>query len=318
MDLFKEARWYFSEAQRLKWYKEGIRDLLLKPRLPRFGIMAKQCGRECIRVLFLRQSQSKPLELFADLGNMEFNDPCRVCIEDKYTTRMEEIFIQVTETFESLSNELLRHDTSLELNQETAAKKTQLQDLASKLRMLKEGMTHDAIVDFFSYYVARELYSELGADVFMENYKSFEEAIEECHAKKDELDLVCPVLPSALTKSRAKTLLLDHADGSFSSVSTAGAPYPFWSNADGTGALFAKTSERKLYPISGSGINMSADMESLTTYLAVLAARGTNSYADPSATDLEWSEKVEANPYYAWFMASVTPADDSQGTIWLF
>jgi hypothetical protein len=97
MDLFQEGRWFFDETDRVTWYQDIIRKVLVKPRLPRFGIMQTSCAgpAECQNVLRLRNDPdyaeeqgyprefAQPLGLFADIGNMELNDPVRPLSEPK-------------------------------------------------------------------------------------------------------------------------------------------------------------------------------------------------------------------------------------------
>ena len=51
MDLYQEAGWTFTEMDRVEYYRNGIQELLIKPRLPRFGIMRSDCTEPCAFVL---------------------------------------------------------------------------------------------------------------------------------------------------------------------------------------------------------------------------------------------------------------------------
>lgn len=124
----------------------------------------------------------------------------------------------------------------------------------------------------------------------------------------------CP--PFNITLEDATTALLNHADNTFSSVTTAGSPFPFWSEADGTGAMFAGTN-----PVGGSGVDMSAPTLSAAAYFdmgnyytnrdgwsPMYAVNGSadDGFADPLTADALWQGMVETNPVYAWFMAGET------------
>jgi hypothetical protein len=302
MDMFEEARWTFSTFDRVAWYRSVVQDLLIGPLLPRFGILANDCPRQCIGLLLLRLRN--PIALFADIGNMEFNNPCRMCIEEKYTLRVEELYASIAPTFGVLGAEALRYNDSLEDSEENAETKNELQDIASKLGQLAVSVTKDDVVAFYSYYVTRSLYAQLGTSEYMAGYEAFDPLIQACIATKDVLDMVCPEPYSEMTEPKAQEHLAKHADSSaFSGVNSAGSPFPFWAGRDGTGAMFGKNAESTLFPVSGSGIDMSADIFSLTSYLNMTQ----DGFADPSSP--EWQTMVETNPIYAWFMASLTPAD---------
>ena len=73
-------------------------------------------------------------------------------------------------------------------------------------------------------------------------------------------------------------------------MTTAGAPFPLWSEGDGTGYLFEGNS-----PVGGSGIDMSAPLDSLAGYL--FSTILFNSSVDP--TSEAWTSYVERNPLYA-------------------
>jgi hypothetical protein len=176
------------------------------------------------------------------------------------------------------------------------------------------------VVELISYYTARGLYAEIGTKSYTERYNSFQELIEDCHAQKDELNLTCPILPPDLTPAMARKHLESHADGAFSSFATAGAPFPFWSKEDGTGALFENNEGATLTPVSGSGLVMSAKISSLADYLDIFnyddeemwnPVYGGGGITDPSAH--LWHDMVETNPVYAWFMAGLEPADTEFG-----
>jgi hypothetical protein len=329
MDMYKEARWTFSEKNRVDWYETVVEGLLVKPRLPRFGILSTDCAGDCFRLLIIRNSpeflglpaeSANPMALFADIGNMELNDKCKMCIEKNYPYRIEESYDAVPRNFNALREELMRFKDSLEDTEENAATKKKIDEIASKCVKIVESVTRDDIVEVISYYTGRGLYANIGVKSYTERYNGFQEVIEECHARKDELNLTCPILPSDLTPSMAGKHLENHADGPFSRFSTAGAPFPFWSKKDGTGALFESNDQATLSPVSGSGIVMSAKMTSLADYLDIFnyddkeiwnPVYGRGSFADPSSR--LWHDMVETNPFYAWFMADLELADTEFG-----
>jgi hypothetical protein len=160
------------------------------------------------------------------------------------------------------------------------------------------------------------LYSELGVKGYKENYAAFDESIEKCLSLGALLGLTCPKKSEDVSVLTAKRHLLAHADNTFSSVTTSGAPMPFWSEKDGTGSLLvANPTTGLLYPVSGSGVNMSAPMDSLTTYLSSFVFQ-PEVLVDPMSK--EWQDMVETNPMYAWFMASLTPSDPGTSKLLLY
>jgi hypothetical protein len=133
---------------------------------------------------------------------------------------------------------------------------------------------------------------------------------------------VCPM--TTATPADAQQALLNHADNVFSSVTTAGSPLPMWSEGDGTGNIFEGTS-----PVSGSGVDMSANLFSLVAYLDLsnygnatawtpLYTNGRDGYADPVTPDGAWTALVEPNPVYAWFMAGLTNAEHRKYALYSF
>jgi hypothetical protein len=323
MDLFQEARWFFDETDRVTWYQDVVRKLLVKPRLPRFGIMQTNCPTECETVLRLRNDAdyaeemgyprefAQPLGLFADIGNMELNDPCRDCIETNFETTIQSLEGYVKNAFGVLAMELGRFYqdgvTSDTLNEEGQGT---VLDLINKTTTLATDTTRADVEEFYSYYVTRGLYSQLGVGRYLAGYQQLRGFLETCN---ETVSLVCP--PTTATPADAQQALLNHADNVFSSVTTAGSPLPMWSEGDGTGNIFEGTS-----PVSGSGVDMSANLFSLVAYLDLfnygnatawspLYTNGTDGYADPVTPDGAWTALVEPNPVYAWFMAGLTNAE---------
>jgi hypothetical protein len=92
MDLFREAQWFFDyrgpdstsndpnipapkqDLYRRTWYNDLIQKKLVRPRLPRFGVMNELCMAQCAELLNFRSNPTSegysPLSLFADIGNM--------------------------------------------------------------------------------------------------------------------------------------------------------------------------------------------------------------------------------------------------------
>ena len=323
MDLFKEARWTFSDDERaFGFYEDLIQSELISPRVPRFGILTSSCRAECSFLVTYRTNPellgypadvASPLSLFADVGSMEFSDPCRICVEDKYTETIEELYESVPPRFSLLRRQVVRSRDALPDTPENSGARAELDDIATKLQELVDTLTKDDMVDFYKYYVARELYAELGVDGYIEAYALFGEYIGTCLSFGGWLGLKCPPSPEEIDTPTAAAHLKNHADNTWSSVSTAGAPFPFWSEADGTGYLLKPNDETgELYAVGGSGVNMSAPVDSLTSYLGYLYLQ-PGKQADPSSR--EWKEMVSTNPMYAWFMAAVTPADEELRTL---
>lgn len=276
MDFFQEARWFMDEEDRVTWYQDVVRKLVIAPRLPRFGIMQNFCsslvlpsGRtECDETILHRVLGGEPKLLLADIGNLENNHPCKQCIEEQYEAIMSQFLQRTQMVFGGI------YDLALKYGQN---------DLGAQCLNILEKLDQQAVVDFFSYYVARSLYVELGAEIYMENRDKFSTAISGCKAPGSLLDC-----PEPTTKDEAKKDLANHADHAFSSSVTSGNPLPVWGN-DGEGYLLQGTS-----PVGGSGIDLSGTPFSSLAYLA-------------APTGGDWEGLVEKDPIYAWFIASETP-----------
>ena len=74
---------------------------------------------------------------------------------------------------------------------------------------------------------------------------------------------------------------------------------------------------------------MSANLFSLVAYLDLfnygnatawspLYTNGAGGFADPVTPDGTWTALVEPNPVYAWFMASLTPAENRKYKFYSF
>jgi hypothetical protein len=240
-------------------------------------------------------SQGNPLALFSDIGNMELNDKCRVCIEDEFENTIDFLQSLIVSMFQVLYGELKKAEA---LGSPTA----ELQTLLKQTEPLAFTTDRQDIIDFYSYSVLRQLYAELGKDKLVAKYKAF---------VTSERLTVCLLLgqdcPEEITVEQAWQMLLNHADNSFSNVNTAGNPLPYWSEGDGTGFLFGGNS-----PFGGSGINLSGTAFSTTVYLDLTHYNKGNwtplyngDVADPTS-DSMWPVLVETDPVFRWFIAAET------------
>jgi len=325
LDLYQEAQWYFEENDRVTWYDVN-RKFLVKPRLPRFGIMQGVCSSAggntsqsdvCDHQLALRQnatyavengfpaSYANPFALFSDIGAMELNNPCRLCIEEGFESTMQFLTRAITGMFQVMFAELRRFRLDGDLTD--PVKIDELDVLIGQVGAIVQSMDRNKVEEFYFYYVLRGLYAELGAESYVANYAEF----------MGLLGGVCQLLrggdancPATVTVSEAAERLLKHADNTFSSVTTAGNPFPFWSEGNGTGALFAGD-----LPVGGSGVDMSGNLLSSTLYMDLenvgepewspLYTNGA--FMDPVTPDPRWTVFVESDPIYKWFIAEQTP-----------
>jgi hypothetical protein len=163
---------------------------------------------------------------------------------------------------------------------------------------LADAIDSNDVVEFYFYYALRNVYPDVGASILIEDYARLQGAIMMCEQGEEVAGITCPT--ANLTSAQAGVLLRNWSDNVFSSVSTAGSPFPFWSKGDGTGELFKGNS-----PVGGSGINMSGTIDSLSQYLDLpnygqdnwQPLFGPDQYADP--TSPLWASQVEVNPIYA-------------------
>lgn len=321
MDLFEEARFYFEENDRVTFYQEIVRTQLVKPRVPRFGIMTQVCTSSssesssgaCDYTVALRTnatfaeeegfspSYANPLLLLDDVGSMEMNHPCRVCIEEKFEATMEQYTSDITKLFEVLSIELKRATLSRTVSE---ADMPVFEALTEQMDAITVDRT--AVEEWYFYYTIRTLYVELGAGPYATTYANF-------MMSDDRLQFLCTLAlgnatlcPLTVTPEEARQHLSHHADNTFSSATTAGAPFPFWSQ--GGEALFAGT-----FPVSGSGVDMSGTVQSAATYLDLdnfgagmetWSPLYSGGYIEPLSS--AWAELVETDPIYRWFVAGVT------------
>ena len=210
------------------------------------------------------------------------NDPCRICIEDNYIATIQELTEAVGPVFSGIAVGLQDY------MQKTGD--ASFMEKAQQAAFLAKTITTNDVEDFYFYYVTRSVYAELGAPLYVEKYAIVGEIVQTCEQGAAlNLNLTCPKSAS-VDETQAKYALFNHADAPFSSVTTSGAPFPLWSKGDGTGYLFEGDS-----PVGGSGIDMSAPLDSLAGYLFSTILYNTT--IDP--TSATWTSQVETNPFYA-------------------
>jgi hypothetical protein len=332
MDFFQESRWFFEEEDRSTWYNKVVRELIIQPRLARFGILQGVCSDltgsassksdACNHVISLRNSvpyanafgysdaYARPIGLFADLGNLEFNDPCRQCYEEEYETTITTLQSIIVPLFQVLAVEL--GGSAAKQGQNASESLVMYAQATAKLATT---ITRQDVVDYFSYTVVRQLYAELGAPSYVTNYNAF--------TATPGLLLVCRFsgldCPASVSVDEAKGFLLNHADHAYSSSNTAGVPFPFWGEGEGNDSLFQGQN-----PVGGSGIDLSGNAFSATLYVDL--ANYLNKTLDPvnwnplytdgeSAdpdNDPAWASLVETDPVFKWFVASVTNVNASK------
>ena len=303
MDLYEEARWTFQLFDKVAWYQAIVLDTLVAPRVPRFGALTTTCALQCQEVVGYRFITGNPLALFADVGNLEYNHPCKMCLEASYQKTIEDLHGLVGPAFFQLSNFVTNYNAR-ENNTDTEEQTAEYQRIATNLAALSQSITTNDVVDFYKYYVERGLYAQLGAASYLTSYRSFQPYIEQCIAVLGAD--TCPTHPDEMNSDLAMRDLLRHADNVFSNITTAGAPFPFWSAPDGTGFLFVPSAQGTFHPVSGSGIEMSGNITSLLVYLQT-----SGGVANPSSE--AWDTLVDKNPLYAWFMASLEMAHPQTG-----
>ena len=311
----------FSEQNRVDYYQNVIKDFVIGPLLPRFGVMMEDCQMECAWVMAYRLDPesigypaniSDPFGLLGDLATLEYNHPCRICIEEGFPAKIKEMHQTIPDEFEALTRVVLQSKNLLDDTPENAETRMQLDDISSKLNQLASALTTDDVAEFYKYYIARFLMGEFGVEPYMEGYELFRDlGLDMCQLGVAIFGFTCPTHPDDLTPEMAKQHLLDQADNAFSSVCTSGAPTPFWSEPDGTGILFkANDVTGTLLPTSGSGVNMSAPMTSIKSYMTSLFLGNESVVIDSQS----WRDLVQANPYYSWFMANLTLAAEGTST----
>lgn len=319
LDFFQEARWYFTENHRVTWYNELVRKLLVKPLVGRYGIMDSYCNNITVSALsqpdvsslpndcndairtrtdktFLPELSKNPLLLLSDIRGMEMNDKCRMCIE----SRLEEKIDFWTDSYKNIFGTLF---SKLERDADADAP-AEVRDLLQKLQSISESIDRAAVEEWYHYYVIRSLYSSLGAESYVEQYNQYtgadvgvgSELFQTCSLVARILEGKPVECPFKLTLEDGMRHLHDHADNTFSSLITAGIPFPFWDTGDETGSLFSGNS-----PVGGSGVNMSGTLLSSKRYLDLVQQEVSIDISDST-----WTQLVETDPVYRWFIASVT------------
>jgi len=232
---------------------------------------------------------------------MELNNPCRICIEQQFEATMQFWTTTISGVFGVMFQELGRFRRNG--NVTDPLQLARLDSLITQIGGIASTMSREKVEEFYSYYVTRALYAQLGVTSYITNYAAFMGVAEPACAIVNGAP--CPLTVNA---SVAMQHLRDHADGTFSSITTAGSPFPFWNEGNGTGYMFAGN-----LPVGGSGINMGGQIFSTTVYMdlanvtnpANWRPRYSAGFMDP--TDIAWAQMVETDPVYRWFIASVTP-----------
>lgn len=285
MDYFQEARWFFHEEDRVTWYNQVARKLLVAPRIPRYGIMINECSSliqptgttdDCNDIILKRMATNDQLLLFADIGNLEMNHPCKMCIEERIDGIMEQLFQDIVALFTHLLDALRENDNHT--------------DLADTLNVIVTKLSLQSAIDFYNYMTIRKLYGQLGGPIYIESYKEFQTFCDLLY--QDDSATQCP----NVTVEEAILILEQHADHAYSSVCTAGTALPFFGD-NGEGYLLQGNS-----PVSGSGIFLGGRPFSALEYINLTLTN--NVTADPS--DQEWQDLVESDPVYRWFIAGET------------
>jgi len=347
MDFFQEAQWYFDdpnddddELYRTTWHHHFIQKRLVRPLVSRYGIMNKKCSTltsnndnndnngECNRLIQLRTNAtyaidegydgnySNALLLLPDIQSMGMNHLCRICIEQSLENDIQKFQTQTQQFFELLHVELSK------LNSEEQTNAAAVTALRQQIKTILNDHYLDraSIEEWYHYYTLRTIYSEIGAEGYITNYRKIQK----------QLSLLASFFPDAsftgdVTLEEAKQILRDHADHIYSSVSTAGAPFPFWGDSNNnisdtytTPYLFQGTS-----PFGGSGIDMSGRPFSGLEYIQQTLQQQQQQQQNGNSTRFtifassELNEKIKTDPIYRWFLAAVTPmkADCGNGNL---
>mmetsp|Transcript_14304 Transcript_14304/g.19556 ORF Transcript_14304/g.19556 Transcript_14304/m.19556 type:complete len:1475 (-) Transcript_14304:304-4728(-) len=351
MDLFEETRWSFDESDRLTWYKDLMHPLLVRPRIPRFGILRNFCTSSgdnaddlpealkflkgsCDHDFLLRMSAeyavangktadyASPLSLMSDIGNFEMNYPCKICIEEMY----EGVMKQMTEGTQGMFKVLMFYLGNIAQDPTNPNQGEALQ-LLSQVQKALATVDRASIEEFWMYFVTRGLYAELGAESYVENYAaamnpdSDQSFYKVCLAIYGGDTTKCP--PPTVTLDEAKIALLRHADNPFSSINAGGNPFPFW-DENAANMFFGDQ------PVGGSGIDMSGAPNPLnpaemlntplqgTKYLD-LEKFGTAEHTpffgvgtfNPFDENDPFWPVLAKDPVYVWFMAGITEVSAS-------
>lgn len=359
MDLFQESRWFFDETSKLTWYDDLVWGTLVKPRIKRFGAMKSLCvsplvddpdypqenkTMPCDHRWQLRNDEeyatkngypsdyAVPMKLFSDLGNMEMNDPCRMCIEMGFEKMMIEGippklpmgFVSLVQgIFQVMTGELYRLATANPPQPNSGNAMASLATVAP----LASSLDREMVEEMYFYITTRQLYAQLGAETYKEKYEKFQNS---------SLGLLCngtlgqtdpDLCKKEITEEEAGEALLRHADHAFSSSSTSGNPLPYWGN-DGDGYLFTGTS-----PVSGSGLDLTGTLLSSSVYFDVanyrkfregdvgawnpLYVNGSAGYMDMWSPTDPFQGYVATDPMYKWFMAGTMVMESKCGNDYL-
>ena len=114
MDLYKEAQWTFETFDKVGWYRGILQDVLIDPRLRRFGELTTNCAAACAQILGYRIATNNSLALFADVGNLEYNDDCRICLETNYTQSIEDLYVYTQSAFGGLVQRVVAFNATLQ------------------------------------------------------------------------------------------------------------------------------------------------------------------------------------------------------------
>jgi hypothetical protein len=310
MDLFQEASWYMTETDRVSWYKAGIQENVVVPRIGRFGIMTTSCAPACGELLNARISSGKTLNLFGDLTAMEMNYPCRICIETTYEATMDQITNVATGLFDVMAQQLQRSYAVAETAND-GAKMVEIGTLLQKVGVIYAKVDRAAMEEFFMYNTTRGIYGQLGARPYLEKYDAVNAGCGSCMTPLANRVGVLMTNNAGMTGDEALALIAGgdlkaHADAPFNSVNTAGNPFPL-------------SLPSYAGPVGGSGVSFAGQLLSSSAYFDLENAKnatlwnplfgatggdGAAGIVDPS--DSFWISTVETDPVYKWFMAGET------------
>lgn len=177
LDLFQETRSIaFDELDRLTWYHGVVKGAAIRPRVLRFGIMQQSCvsssessvSGACDKQAGLRtnadfaeangypREYANPLGLIGDVGSMELNDPCRICIEESLEATMNQLQNElITPLFGLVAQEFGRYAASLGETEDAAT----MAGLAASAGKIATTMTRKSVEDFYYYQVLRSTYA---------------------------------------------------------------------------------------------------------------------------------------------------------------
>ena len=184
MDFFQETRTIaFDEVDRLTWYHGVVKGAAIRPRILRFGVMQQSCisssensvSGACDKQAGLRtnadfaeangypREYANPLGLIGDVGSLELNDPCRICIEESLEATMDQLQNQlIVPFFGLLAQEFGRYAQSLGDTEDAAT----MASMAATAGKIATTMTSEAVEDFFCYQVIRATYGECMSNIY--------------------------------------------------------------------------------------------------------------------------------------------------------